>query len=296
MKIANIGGRAVLVGDTSVLDVHAASDGAFGPDVQEVYERWDAFRAWADGVTITRGSPGESALPAPTEFDAVVPRPRQVFAVGLNYRAHALESGLELPDAPLVFTKFPASIAAPVGILELPTDQVDWEVELTVVIGREARRVTPAAAWDHVAGLTAAQDYSARDVQLAGGSAPQFSVGKSFAGFLPLGPVLTTPDEYPDRDDIELSCRVNGETVQSSTTADLIFPVPELVSYLSHVLTLYPGDLILTGTPSGVGLGMKPPRYLRPGDVVDTVVAGVGSLQQHCVAPEVAFHAALQQA
>lgn len=296
MKIANIRGRAFIVGDEGVLDIETASDGAFGPDVHQLYENWEVFRAWAERVDTAPGSSSGAPVPPLTEYDAVVPHPRQVFAIGLNYRAHALESGLALPEVPLVFTKFPGSIAAPVGTLELPTDQVDWEVELTVVIGKEARRIGADEAWDHVAGVTAAQDYSARDVQLAGGSAPQFSIGKSFSGFLPLGPVLTTTDEYADPDAIELSCHVNGQAVQESTTADLIFPVSELVSYLSHVLPLFPGDLILTGTPSGVGLGMKPPRYLEPGDVVETHVAGVGTLRQLCVAPAVTFSAALAPA
>lgn len=288
MKLANLAGRAVIVVDDGFVDIHAQSGGDLGPTVHDVLERWDDFLAWCDTAPTTWSSVAE----AQPSFDAVVTRPHQVFAVGLNYRAHAVESGLPIPEVPLVFTKFASSIAPARGELELPTAEVDWEVEVAVVIGREARRIDARDAWNHVAGITAAQDYSARDVQMAGGSKPQFSLGKSFAGFTPLGPVLVTPDEYDDPDAIDLSCAVNGEIVQSSSTADLIFSVPQIVAYLSHIVTLEPGDVILTGTPSGVGLGMTPPRYLVPGDTVTTVVAGVGELHQRCVAPSEPFDAA----
>ncbi|KAA1421803.1 fumarylacetoacetate hydrolase family protein [Nocardioides humilatus] len=290
MRLANLRGRAALVVDGGYLDVAAASAGLFGPDLGDVYADWDHFLLWAHGaleseldidIPVDAGSDDE--------LDAVVPVPGQVLAVGLNYTAHAHEAGLPLPEVPLVFTKFPSAVAAPRGVLELPTDQVDWEVELAVVIGRTARRVARDEAWTYVAGLTAAQDYSARDVQLLGGAKPQFSLGKSFEGFLPLGPVLVTPEEYDDPDAIGVETRVNGHTVQKSNTSDLIFSIPQLVSYLSHIVTLRPGDVILTGTPSGVGLGMTPPRYLTDGDEVTTHIDGIGELHQACRAPEVAF-------
>ena len=301
MKLANHRGRAVLVvedaivgdegdvgaADMGAVDIARASDGQFGPDIHAVLRDWDRFRAWAE----------TAELPAPTgavdvsELAAVVPAPGQVLAVGLNYRLHAEEAGLPIPEVPLVFTKFPSSVTGPVGELELPTDQVDWEVEVAVVIGREARRIAKDEGWDHVAGVTAAQDFSARDVQLAGGAKPQFSLGKSFAGFTPLGPYRVTPDEYEDRDAIELECRINGELLQKSSTADLIFSVPQLVSYLSHIVTLRPGDVILTGTPSGVGLGFEPPRFLVDGDEVVTSVARAGQMRHVARAPEQAFDA-----
>lgn len=288
MKLANYRGRAVLVTGNGALDIEHASAGEFSSDLQVVLENWARFRPWAEGVVVD--GTGEPFLDE--DLGPVVPRPGQVFAVGLNYREHALEAGLPIPEVPLVFTKFPSSVAAPFGALELPTDQVDWEVELALVIGREASRVGRAEAWDHVAGITAAQDFSARDVQLAGGAKPQFSLGKSFTGFTPLGPLLVTPDEYDDPDAIGLECRINGDLLQKSTTADLIFPVPAIVSYLSHIVTLRPGDVILTGTPSGVGLGLEPPRFLVPGDVVVTAVDKVGEMHHLCRAREVAFDAA----
>src|SRR5437899_3664802 len=231
MKLANVAGRACLAFDHGVVDVERASAGTFGPDVHSLLGNWQAFLAWAGEF-----EPEDlEALPSPDSYGPVVPRPGQILAVGLNYRAHALETGLPLPEVPLVFTKFPSSVGAPYGDLDLPTDQVDWEVEVAVVTGRSASRVARDQAWDHVAGITAAQDFSARDVQMAGGAAPQFSLGKSFAGFTPLGPVLVTPDELGDRESIGLECRINGETVQSSSTKDLIFDVATLVSYLSHI-------------------------------------------------------------
>jgi 2-keto-4-pentenoate hydratase/2-oxohepta-3-ene-1,7-dioic acid hydratase in catechol pathway len=290
MKLANYRGRAVLVEDGRLVDLEHASSGEFGPQIQTVLTRWAAFKEWAIQRTSDPSAPQGADGPSDeTGFGPVVPMPRQVFAVGLNYRAHAAESGLPLPEVPLVFTKFPSSVTGPRGVLELPTDQVDWEVELAVVIGLPAHRVTHGEAWAHVAGITAAQDFSARDVQLAGGAVPQFSLGKSFPGFTPLGPFLVTPDELDDPDDIEVECRLNGETVQKSSTADLIFSVPAVISYLSYIVTLQPGDVILTGTPSGVGLGMNPPRYLMPGDEVTTVVAGVGELHQVCRAARQPF-------
>lgn len=284
MKLMNAGdGRAVLLLPDGVADVAAASGGAFGPTIGDVLADWSAFRAWAATADLRPDAP------TPDAPGAAVPAPGQVFAVGLNYRAHAVESGLAIPEVPLVFTKFPSSVAAPAGELALPTDATDWEVELAVIIGVGGRDIALADALDHVAGYTAAQDYSARDVQMAGGSAPQFSLGKSFAGFLPLGPALVTLDEFADPDDLAVETLIDGETVQSSRTSDLIFSVPTLVSYLSHIVELRPGDVILTGTPAGVGLGMKPPRYLRPGEEVTTRIEGIGELHQVCVAPAAPF-------
>lgn len=288
MKLANHRGRAVLLVEDGVVDIAIASEGAFGSGMHAVLNKWDSFCDW-----VARAQPlAATAALAPEELGPVVPAPGQVLAVGLNYRLHAEESGLPLPEVPLVFTKFASSVASPIGELELPTDEVDWEVEVTVVIGREARRVAKSEAWDYVAGITGAQDYSARDVQMAGGAKPQFSLGKSFEGFMPLGPLLVTPDEFEDRDAIALECRINGEVLQSSATSDLVFDIATLVSYLSHIVTLRPGDVILTGTPSGVGLGFDPPRFLKPGDEIVTTVESVGELRQIARAPKEPFDAA----
>jgi 2,4-diketo-3-deoxy-L-fuconate hydrolase len=272
MRVANLNGRLVLVTEHGALDVATASAGLLGSDPQDAFDRWDVLCEWARGA---RGEPlhfDESDLGSP------VPRPRQVFGVGMNYRRHAAEAGIETPEFPTVFTKFPTSIAAPNSDVALPSDHVDWEVELVVVVGREARSVREDDAWQYVAGLTVGQDLSERRVQMRP-PMPQFCLGKSFPGFGPIGPVIVTPDEFADPDDIEISCTLNGEEVQRARTSELIFSVRCLVSELSGVLPLLPGDLIFTGTPSGIGAARKPQRFLRPGDALVSRAGGIGSIR-----------------
>jgi 2-keto-4-pentenoate hydratase/2-oxohepta-3-ene-1,7-dioic acid hydratase in catechol pathway len=274
MKIAAIDDRAVLVVGDTVVDVAAASDGRFGPDPMDLYERWDEFSEWATEVGPGADALDESALGNP------VPRPRQVFAIGLNYRSHAEESGMAVPDVPATFTKFPASLTGPFDDVELGGATVDWEVELVAVIGRAADRVAEAAAWDHVAGLTVGQDISDRTLQFAAGA--QFSLGKSRRGFGPMGPWVVTTDEVPDPDDLALGCSVDGETVQDARTSDLIFGVPRLIAELSSVLPLLPGDVIFTGTPAGVGVTRDPARFLVPGQVLESWIEGIGTIRNRC--------------
>jgi len=208
-----------------------------------------------------------------------VPDARQVFGIGLNYKSHAEESGMELPPAPLTFTKFPSCLAGPTADVPLSGAAVDYEAELVVVIGRTCRDVSEDAAWDMVAGVTAGQDISDREVQLTG-SPPQFCLGKSFGAYGPTGPAVVSIDSFENPDDITLRCEVWGEVVQESSTAQLIFGVPKLVSYLSSICTLSPGDLIFTGTPDGVGMARG--RFLSPGDEIVTTVEGVGELRNRC--------------
>ncbi|MET1072214.1 MAG: fumarylacetoacetate hydrolase family protein [Umezawaea sp.] len=284
MRIGNLGDRLVLVTDRGAVDVATASGGEFGPDPQEVYSRWEAFIDWAaaSDIATARAEPFE-----PEQLGAPVPRPGQLFGIGMNYRDHAAEAGFALPESPPVFTKFRGSITGPHGPVVLPGETVDWEVELVVVIGRTARNVTREDAWGHVAGLTVGQDLSERTVQLSG-PAPQFSLGKSFPGFTPMGPWLVTLDELVvaglDRDALDLGCSVNGEPVQKGNTADLVFSVPELIARLSAVLPLEPGDVIFTGTPAGIGAARDPRWFLKPGDRLDSTIAGIGDLGQHFVA------------
>jgi len=186
-----------------------------------------------------------------------------------------------VPEAPIVFTKFASSLTGPFGELNLTGETVDWEVELVAVVGRGGRDIRAEDALDHIAGFTIGQDYSDRDVQFLGAPA-QFSLGKSFPGFAPLGPVLVSPEDMPAPEDTVLECTVNGEVMQSAPLSDLIFPVPELVARLSAVATLMPGDLIFTGTPPGVGFGRTPRRYLRKGEVVHTSISGIGAMAQTC--------------
>lgn len=280
MRLANVKGRAVLVtSESSGIDVADASDSTFGPDLGAVYARWDEFRVWAEEDSTTRAQPGVSF--GVRDLGCVSPVPRQIFAIGLNYRAHAAESGFAEPvDLPPTFTKFASSLAGPDTVVSLPEGgNTDWEVELVVVIGRAAHRVGRDEAWDYVAGVTVGQDLSERIVQLRG-PAPQFGLGKSFPGFAPVGPWLVTPNELAYRDDLALGCAINGETVQDGRTGDLIFPVARLVSELSQIVELYPGDLIFTGTPAGVGVGRDPQRFLQPGDELVSWIEGVGELRQ----------------
>lgn len=283
MRIATRHGRTVLISPdgTSLVDVAAASGGRFGPEPHRFYDRWAEFAAWASAAPVD--FPGDGVPVAPAELGPPSPEPRQVFAIGLNYRDHADESGLAYPESPPTFTKWVGSFAGPVGELVLPAATVDWEAELVVVIGRRAAHVPAADAWSYVAGLTVGQDYSERALQLTG-PAPQFSLGKSFPGFAPQGPWLVTPDELGDPDDLAIECRVNGETMQQSATGRLIFSVPNLVERLSAVVPLLPGDVVFTGTPAGVGGTRTPARFLRPGDVVETTIDGIGALRQVCVA------------
>ena len=206
---------------------------------------------------------------------------RQFMAIGLNYRAHAAESGMEVPKEPLVFTKSICAIAGPNDDIELPPDSVagDWEVELGVVIGQTARRVGVGDALEHVAGYCLANDVSERDWQLKRNG--QWCKGKSFDGFGPLGPWLVTRDELRDPQSIPLELAINGQTMQRSSTADMIFTVAEIVSHLSQFMTLLAGDVVITGTPAGVGMGQKPvPRFLRRGDVITLAGGPLGAQRQ----------------
>ncbi len=279
MRLANLAGRAsLIVGggeiETAAIDVHRASDSVFGPSMRSVCDEWPAFREWASAIDLATldSVPFDDA-----DLGAPVAEPRQVFGVGLNYREHAAESGMGLPDFPLTFTKFPSCIVGPDARVSLPSASVDWEAELVVVIGSRAHGVVAADAWTHVAGLMVGQDLSERVVQKRPPSA-QFSLGKSFPGFGPTGPWITTPDELDDRDDLAIGCTVNGETMQASRTGDLIFPVPRLIESLSSIVPLGPGDLIFTGTPSGVGMAREPQHFLSPGDIVVTTIEGLGSI------------------
>ena len=272
MRIANVAGRLSLVTTQGAIDVADASDGRFGPDPQSVYAEWPGFARWASSAT---GDPRPFAV---EDLGAPVPRPSQVFAIGANYRAHAAEGGMEVPEAPMVFTKWPSSLTGPAGDILLPAATVDWEAELVVVVGQRAYRVSSDDAWDYVAGLTVGQDLSERTLQLRG-QYPQMGLAKSYPGFSPIGPCVVTPDEFDDRNRLQLGCALNGETVQTASTSDLVFSIPALIAELSAVLPLEPGDLIFTGTPEGVGMVRTPPRFLAPGDELVTYVEGVGEMR-----------------
>lgn len=280
MRVGVLNGRAAVLVDNRAVDIAEASGGRFGPASTGLFERWDEFTRWVRGTDLT----DQGVAVDLTRMENPVPEPRQIFAIGLNYAEHAAESKYDVPDFPPVFTKYRAALANPRTEIEIPGPATDWEVELVAVIGRTAHRVPESDGWEHVAALTVGQDISERDTQFAA-KPPQFSLGKSYPGFAPIGPVLVTPDELADRDDLELGCEINGEQVQQGRTSEMIFSVPQLVSRLSAITPLLPGDVIFTGTPAGVGIGRTPPRYLKPGDVLRSYISGIGEMEQRFVAP-----------
>ena len=216
---------------------------------------------------------------------APVPRPEKVICIGLNYADHAAESGQAIPGEPVVFSKFVTAVRAHKDEVTLPraSNKVDYEAELVVILGRGGKNIPVEKAWEHVAGYTCGHDVSARDWQLQkpGG---QWLLGKSFDGFAPFGPELVTPDEVGDPGRLNIALRLNGKTMQSSNTQQLIFTIDKLIAYLSTVCTLQPGDVIFTGTPPGVGGARKPPVYLQPGDVVEVEIEKIGILRNRFVA------------
>jgi 2,4-diketo-3-deoxy-L-fuconate hydrolase len=277
--LANVDGRAALVIEDRCVDVEERSGGAFCADPMEVLANWDAFSDWARGQEAREQDPDLD----PVRLGPCVPRPQQVFGIGLNYRDHAAEAGLDIPETPMVFTKFPSCLSGPYCEIALTSDRVDWEVELVVVMGRQAHGVAPEQALDTVAGFCVGQDISDRRLQFSDRPA-QFSLGKSATGYGPIGPEVVSLDALEDPGALVLSCEVGGERMQEGHTRDMIFSVPELVAYLSRYCTLEPGDLIFTGTPAGVGSVRSPRRYLAPGDVITSEIEGLGGLVNRCVA------------
>ncbi|HUO33729.1 MAG TPA: fumarylacetoacetate hydrolase family protein [Candidatus Acidoferrum sp.] len=267
----------ILREDGARLDVSA-----FGSDYDEAFfgERGvEDLRAWLGKNADKTPRVKESVRLAPP-----VSRPGKIVCIGLNFRDHAAESGQQAPKEPVIFFKATSSLAGPNDNLMIPkgATKVDWEVELAVVIGRKASYVEKEQAMEHVAGFVLHNDYSERSLQLERGG--QWVKGKSCDTFAPLGPFLATRDEIADAGRLGMWLKVNGEIRQKSNTAEMIFPVPELVSYVSQFMSLLPGDVISTGTPAGVGLGMKPPQYLKPGDVVELGVESLGESRQNVVA------------
>jgi len=255
VRLAAIDGRACLVVAGGVIDLGAVG---FGEDPMDCLARWDELVSWlAARGTAPTGPLVEARLTCP------VPHPTQVFAIGLNYRDHVVETGAEVPTAPLTFTKFPSCLAGPRDDIPLVPGSVDWEVELVLVVG---------------AGCTVGQDVSERQLQRAG-RPPQFSLAKSHRGFGPIGPWVT--DEV-DPADLAISCALNGEVVQASRTSDMVFGPAEVLAHLSGVCELRPGDLVFTGTPAGVGMGRTPPRFLVPGDVLVSTIEHVGTMVNRC--------------
>ncbi len=246
---------------------------------------------WVTFEQVLRSSPDElRTLPPVTEpvrLLSPVARPDKILCVGLNYRDHAIETGSEIPTEPIIFSKFTEALIGPEDPIILPavSQRVDYEAELVAVIGKTCRQVDEAHAMDYVFGYCCGHDVSARDWQ-KGRPGGQWLLGKTFDTFAPLGPYLVHHSAVPNVDQLRVQMRLNGETLQDSTTAQLIFSIPQVIAYVSRVTTLRPGDLIYTGTPPGVGDARTPPRYLSPGDVCEVEVEGLGTLRNPCVAAE----------
>jgi 2-keto-4-pentenoate hydratase/2-oxohepta-3-ene-1,7-dioic acid hydratase in catechol pathway len=253
-------------------------------DYDEAFLGGDAHARLSEWVA--KNGASAPRVPKEARLGAPITRPSKIVCIGLNFKDHAAESGMELPKEPVIFFKASTALVGPNDPLVMPrnANKVDWEVELAVVIGKEARYVSEDRALDHVFGYVLHNDYSERSFQLERGG--QWVKGKSCDTFAPLGPFLATRNEIADPQQLPMWLTVNGEQRQKGTTANMVFGVPMLVSYLSQFMTLLPGDVISTGTPAGVGLGMKPnPQYLKLGDVVELGIDGLGRSRQEVVAP-----------
>lgn len=243
---------------------------------------WKATTATLEWLRSRGLTPAESSFlfdRSDVRLGPPVRMPGKIVCVGLNYHDHCREQELDVPTSPILFAKFPSSIIGPEDEISWPADasrEVDYEAELAVVIGRTARNVAVDDAGDYVAGYTIVNDVSARDVQFADG---QWVRGKSFDTFCPMGPYLATPDEVGDPHTLDIRCRLNGEMVQDSNTKELIFDIPTLIAFISRTCTLLPGDIIITGTPAGVGVFREPPIFLQSGDVVEIEIEALGRLR-----------------
>jgi 2-keto-4-pentenoate hydratase/2-oxohepta-3-ene-1,7-dioic acid hydratase in catechol pathway len=246
------------------------------PDIGETFFR-DDWLSKVAGIT-------DEGLPMEVRLGPPVARPSKLICLGKNYLEHAKEGHFEAPEKPLLFAKAPSALAGPRDAIVLPRScgQVDWEVELAVVVGREGKRIASEAAWDFIAGYTVMNDVSGREAQFGDG---QWFRGKSFDTFAPLGPALVTPDEIEDVGNLQLTAHVDDQLMQTGCTADLVFDIPRLLQYISEDITLLPGDIISTGTPAGVGIFRNPPITLAPGNVVTCRIEAIGALVNTVVAP-----------
>ncbi len=274
--LANVAGRAALVSNGKYYDLETISAGTLGSDPMAALSALDQLSELASGLAHKQ----PTGTLEGADLGSPAPAPRNSFGIGLNYKAHAEESSMDLPTSPLVFTKFPSCIVGPNDNIELRSECVDYEGEIVVVIGPGGKDIDESAAWNYVAGLSAGQDFSDRPVQMAS-KPPHFALGKSFDTFGPIGPTLVSIDQFEDLDNISISCSINGELRQQSTTGSLIFSIPKLISYLSRITTLQTGDVIFSGTPEGVG--MMQGKLLKDGDVVTTTVDLVGTMTNKCV-------------
>ena len=275
-RLANISGRASLVEDGNFYDLEVISDGEFNSDPSDALQNQDRLKQLNSQLPEME----PTGLVCDSELGPPVSSSANCYAVGLNYKNHAEESGLEIPDVPMIFTKHTSCLVGPSATIEMRSDAVDYEAELVAVVGKTGKDIRKEDAWDHVAGLCVGQDISDRGVQFSTKNLPQFNLGKSFDTFGPIGPFLVSPDELPNKDGLEIECLVNDEVRQKDNTNDLIFDIPFIICYLSEIVTLNVGDVIFTGTPGGVGV--MEGKFLKEGDILTTHIEGLGYLRNEC--------------
>lgn len=275
-RLATVKERAVLIANDGVYDLERHGGGRFSADPMEAIARHGELHEITAALKDKPDAPLSS-----TVLGVCVPRPQKIFGIGLNYRSHAEESGMELPQTPLVFTKFPSCLVGPTSDVIVYGPTTDWEAELVVVIGTRARDIAAADAWKAIAGITCGQDVSERMTQFAA-KPPHFDLGKSYDTYGPIGPAVVSLDQFSNPSDLAITCDVNDTRRQDARTSDLIFAIPELIAYISAICTLEPGDLIFTGTPAGVGASSK--TFLKPGDTITTSIEGIGTMTNRCVA------------
>lgn len=270
--------------DDNVINLAEASGGALPNDMRAFLEMGEDGQKVARRVATKKAAKESGVAVADVKLLAPITNPNKVIAIGLNYLDHIRETNSKTPSIPIMFTKYTTAIIGNGDAIRWDpneTAKVDWEVELAVVIGKRAYRIKEENAFDYIAGYTVCNDVSARDLQ--GERGDQWIRGKSLDTFCPLGPCIVTKDEIPDPHNLNLRTIVNGKTMQDSNTRELLFKVPHLIAYLSRGFTILPGDVIITGTPPGVGSGMKPPVFLKGGDVVTVEIEGIGQLTNPCV-------------
>ena len=274
-KLGSINNKAVLISNDNYFDIETISNGEVSASSIEALKSSEKLSNLYSKINKFEptGSINDVSLDPPII-------PRNIFAVGLNYKAHAEESNMEIPKFPMIFTKHSTCITGPTSNIEMKSDLVDYEAELVAVIGKSGKDISKDNVWDYVGGLSVGQDISDRAVQFHS-TPPHFNLGKSFDTFGPLGPYIVSTDEFKNKESLKLECWVNDEKRQDTNTDDLIFDIPYIISYISEFITLNVGDLIFTGTPAGVGATQG--KFLKDGDLLKTSIEGIGTMVNKCV-------------
>jgi 2-keto-4-pentenoate hydratase/2-oxohepta-3-ene-1,7-dioic acid hydratase in catechol pathway len=275
-KLGSIKGRAVLISEDNYYDLETISKGKLSSSTLEALHHMDLLNDLNENLNNLDATGAVDTI----NFDSPVSAPKNCYAVGLNYRNHAEEAGMQIPEVPMIFTKHTTCLVGATSDIEMRSNYVDYEAELIVVIGRQGKNISKSEAWSHIAGVCIGQDISDRPAQFAASPA-QFNLGKSFDTFGPMGPYLVSPDLVNAEQGLSIECRVNDEIRQSDNTNDLIFDVPDIIAYLSEILTLNVGDVIFTGTPGGVGV--MEGKFLKDGDILTTSIEGLGTMTNKCV-------------